>query len=144
MIRTTQGGIRMATVVLVHGAWHGSWCWARARRSGPSANADGESWRVAPIPAAAFNVNLADRAWVDAQCTSQPLATFQQKVTVHNALPPEKVTHVLATGYEQTPFRPFHELAKRKGWQTLTIDCGHEVMLDRPGDLVAMLEAAAR
>ena len=23
----------MATFVLVHGAWHGSWCWARARRA---------------------------------------------------------------------------------------------------------------
>src|SRR4030095_12699694 len=23
----------MATFVLVHGAWHGSWCWARVRRA---------------------------------------------------------------------------------------------------------------
>jgi pimeloyl-ACP methyl ester carboxylesterase len=233
----------MATFVLVHGAWHGSWCWQRVRRSlqraghevftptltgvadrshlispqvtlethiadvvnlirwedltevvlcghsyggcvitgvadrvaerlrsvlyldafvledGQSlhdvvpaplrdaqvhgANDAGDGWRVPPIPAAAFNVNPADRAWVDAQCTPQSLATFQQKLTVRNTLPPEKVTHVLATGYGQTPFRPFHELAKRKGWRTLTIDCGHDVMLDRPGELVAMLEAAA-
>jgi pimeloyl-ACP methyl ester carboxylesterase len=233
----------MATFVLVHGAWHGSWCWQRVRRSlqraghevftptltgvadrshlispqvtlethiadvvnlirwedltdvvlcGHSyggcvitgvadrvaerlrsilyldafvledgqglhdvvpaplrdaqvqgANAAGDGWRVSPIPAAAFNVNPADRAWVDAQCTPQSLATFQQKLTVRNTLPPEKVMHVLATGYGQTPFRPFHELAKRKGWRTLTIDCGHDVMLDRPGELVAMLEAAA-
>lgn len=38
----------------------------------------GEGWKVPPIPGAVFNVNAADLAWVDSQCTMQPLATFQQ------------------------------------------------------------------
>jgi pimeloyl-ACP methyl ester carboxylesterase len=109
------------------------------------ANASGDGWRVPPIPAAYFNVNEADRAWVDAQCTPQSLACFQQRLTLRGRMPPEKVTHVLATGYGQSPFAPFHELAKNKGWRTSTIDCGHDVMLDRPDELVGMLlEAAAR
>ena len=109
------------------------------------ANESGDGWRVPPIPAAYFNVNEADRAWVDAQCTPQSLACFQQRLTLRGRMPPEKVTHVLATGYGQSPFAPFHELAKKKGWRTATIDCGHDVMLDRPDDLVQMLlEAAAR
>lgn len=29
----------------------------------------GDGWQVPPIPAEVFNVNEADRAWVDAQCT---------------------------------------------------------------------------
>ena len=91
-----------------------------------------------------FNVNEADRAWVDAQCPPQSLATFQQKLTLRNALPAAKVTHVLATGYEHSPFPPFHELAKRRGWNTVTIDCGHDVMLDRPVELVTILRDAAR
>ena len=57
---------------------------------------------------------------------------------------PQKCTHILATGYEHSPFPPFHEIAKRRGWKTLAIDCGHDVMLDRPAELVAMLRDAAR
>src|ERR1700674_5710688 len=29
---TSQGVLRMTDYVLIHGAWHGSWCWARVRR----------------------------------------------------------------------------------------------------------------
>jgi pimeloyl-ACP methyl ester carboxylesterase len=109
------------------------------------ANGSGDGWRVPPIPAASFNVNEVDRAWVDAQCTPQSLACFEQRLTLRGRMPPERVTHVLATGYGQSPFAPFHELAKKKGWRTATIDCGHDVMLDRPDDLVQVLvDAAAR
>lgn len=99
----------------------------------------GDGWQVPPIPAAFFNVNEADRAWVDAQCTPQSLATFQQTLTLHNTLPPDKVTHVLATDYENSPFPPFHDLAKRKGWSTTTVHSGHDVPLDRPEDVVQIL-----
>jgi pimeloyl-ACP methyl ester carboxylesterase len=233
----------MATFVLVHGAWHGSWCWKRVRRdlqkeghdvytptltgvgershlTSPQVTLDthvadvvnlirfeeltdvvlcghsyggcvitgvadrvperlralvyldafiledgqslhdvvprevaaaqvrgalqsGDGWRVPPISAEFFRVNPADRAWVDQQCTPQSLATFQQRLRVDNAFPASKVTHILATGYEHSPFPPFHEIAKRKGWKTLTVDCGHDVMLDKPAELVAMLREAA-
>lgn len=235
----------MATFVLVHGAWHGSWCWQRVRKTlqgeghevhtptltgvgershlvSPQVNLDthisdvvnlilwedltdivlcghsyggcvitgvadrvaarlrslvyldafiledgqglhdvlppevsagqvqtaeeqGHGWQVPPITAEFFNVNIADREWVDRQCTPQPLATFQQRLRLRSApLPPAKVTHVLATGYDQSPFPPFHEIAKRQGWKTLTVDCGHDVMLDRPDELAAILRDAAR
>jgi pimeloyl-ACP methyl ester carboxylesterase len=107
------------------------------------ASATGDGWRVAPITAEFFRVNLEDRAWVDRQCTPQPLATFQQRLRVDRQFPEAKSTHILATGYEHSPFPPFHELAKRKGWRTRTIDCGHDVMLDKPAELVAMLHDAA-
>jgi pimeloyl-ACP methyl ester carboxylesterase len=108
------------------------------------AKATGNGWQVPAIPAEFFQVNTADRAWVDRQCTPQPLATFQQPVRLRNHIPATNCTHLLATGYEHSPFPPFHELAKRKGWKTLTIDCGHDVMLDKPAELVAMLRDAAR
>jgi pimeloyl-ACP methyl ester carboxylesterase len=104
----------------------------------------GDSWRAPPITAEFFAVNMADRAWVDRQCTCQSLATFQQRARIDREFPAVKCTHILATGYEHSPFPPFHELAKRKGWKTSTIDCGHDVMLDRPAELVAMLRDAAR
>jgi hypothetical protein len=46
----------------------------------------GDGWKVPPIPAEVFNVNLADRAWVDRQCTMQPLATFQQPLALSAGL----------------------------------------------------------
>jgi pimeloyl-ACP methyl ester carboxylesterase len=205
----------MATFVLVHGAWHGSWCWTRVRKalqaqghdvftptltsvgershllsrdvnldthiadvenlmrwedlsgvvlcghsyggcviSGvadrvperiqalvyldafiledgeslldtlPAAQRDlqmdlaqrfGDGWKVPPIPAKVFNVNAADREWVDRQCTMQPLATFQQAIKLSqgpNA--PKSTTFILATGFSDSPFPPFYEKAKAR------------------------------
>jgi pimeloyl-ACP methyl ester carboxylesterase len=104
----------------------------------------GNGWSVPPIPAEVFNVNAADRAWVDAQCTQQPLGTFQQRLRLKGTFPATKVTYVLATGYDDSPFPPFHALAKKKGWSTVSLACGHDVMLDRPDDLVGILRGASK
>jgi pimeloyl-ACP methyl ester carboxylesterase len=110
-----------------------------------AAEKSGNGWLVPPIPAAAFNVNAADRAWVDSQCTPQSINAFRHRIALRNPPPPAGiVTHVLATGYEHSPFPPFHALAKRRGWKTRTIDCGHDVMLDQPAELVELLLEAAR
>ena len=109
-----------------------------------AAKASGNGWQTQPISAEFFQVNMADRAWVDAQCTPQSLATFQQRLALRNTFPSHKVTHVLATGYEHSPFPPFHAIAKAKGWKTLSVSCGHDVMLDRPDELVTILLDAAR
>jgi pimeloyl-ACP methyl ester carboxylesterase len=104
----------------------------------------GEGWKVPPIPAEVFNVNAADRAWVDRQCTMQSLATFQQPVLrTGKPLPVNKATYVLATGWEGSPLPQFHASAKAAGWRTLTVDCGHDVMLDRPDELVRILLGAS-
>jgi len=104
-----------------------------------SAKESGDGWQVPPITAEFFNVNAADRAWVNAQCTPQPLATFQQRLALRHEIPAEKATHVLATGYDHSPFPPFHALAKAKGWKTVTVSCGHDAMLDRPDDVARIL-----
>jgi hypothetical protein len=100
---------------------------------------------VPPIPAEVFNVNAADRAWVDAQCTDQPLASFQQKLRLNQGAPAVGAIHyIYATDWEATPFTGFYERAKARGWSTSEIACGHDVMLDRPEELtVALLQAAA-
>ena len=108
------------------------------------ARESGDGWRVPPISGEFFQVNVEDRAWMEAQCTPQPLATFQQRLRVDRTFPAAKCTHILATGYEHSPFPPFHEIAKARGWKTLAIDCGHDVMLDKPAELAAMLRGAAR
>jgi pimeloyl-ACP methyl ester carboxylesterase len=225
----------MSTYVLVHGAWHGSWCWKRVRKALQSAGhevftptltgvgershlnspginlsthiadvanlirweelsdvilcghsyggcvisgaADGVSdriralvyldafvledgealidllppeqvqgmrqhgWKVNPIPAEAFNVNPADCAWVNRQCTPQALACFEERIELTGGIGRIKdVTHVLATGYVAgSPFPACHERAKEKGWKTRTMPSGHDVMLDLPDELTAVL-----
>ena len=104
----------------------------------------GEGWKVPPIPAAVFNVNVADREWVDRQCTMQPIGTMQQPLSLTGGIQKIKnVTFILATGYTAgSPFPPFYEKAKAKGWKTRTVPCGHDVMLDLPEELTALLVEA--
>src|SRR4029077_2730593 len=53
---------------------------------------------IPPVPASLLNVNEADRAWVDALCTQQPLGTFVQPLRLKMALSPTVPrTYVLAT-----------------------------------------------
>ena len=100
----------------------------------------GDGWKVPPIPAEVFNVNANDRDWVNRQCTVQPMATFQQKLHLRNGTDAVKrVTFILATGFNDSPFRPFYEQAKTKGRKTVTIECGHDVMLDCPNELTKIL-----
>lgn len=233
----------MSTYVLVHGAWHGSWCWKRVRQSlqarghqvftptltgiaershllSPHVNLDthiadvvnliqweelshvvlcghsyggcvvtgvadripdsvdalvyldafvpengqslydilppemrdgqlqgaqqiGDGWKVPPIPAEVFNVNRGDLDWVNRQCTMQPLATFQQPLRLTGGIARIKnITFILASGWSPSPFPPFYERAKAKGWKTLSMSCGHDVMLDLPEELTQELLAA--
>lgn len=101
----------------------------------------GEGWMAPPIPAAVFGVNAVDAAWVDAQCTPHPLACFEERIKLTGGRDRiADVTHVLATGFlEGSPFPASHERAKAKGWKTRTVSCGHDVMLDLPEELTAIL-----
>jgi pimeloyl-ACP methyl ester carboxylesterase len=101
----------------------------------------GEGWKVPPIPAEVFNVNATDREWVNRQCTMQPLDTFEQRIRLSGgARKIANVTFVLANGFvEGSPFPPFYEKAKARGWKTITVPCGHDVMLDRPDELTRIL-----
>ena len=102
----------------------------------------GDGWKVPPIPAQVFAVNAADAAWVDRQCTMQPIATFQQPLLLNNKTEPKTPTlFILASGWNDSPFNAFYERARVKGWKTLEIACGHDVMLDKPAELTRALLA---
>jgi len=104
----------------------------------------GDGWKVPPIPAEAFNVNPTDREWVDRQCTMQPLATFQQPIRLNGRFStPQNTTFILATGFADSPFQPFYEQARTRGWTTMTLSCGHDVMLDQPQELTEILAGIA-
>jgi hypothetical protein len=56
----------------------------------------------------------------------------------------QNVTYILATDWEHSPFPQFYEKAKVKGWKTLTMLCGHDVMLDKPEELSEVLLTVAQ
>ena len=114
---------------------------SRARQFRDGANKLGDGWKVPPIPASAFNVNAADREWVDRQCTMQPIGTLEQPLVLTGGLQKiNDVTFILATGFtDDSPFRPFYEKAKARGWNTRTVSSGHDVMLDLPEELTTLL-----
>jgi pimeloyl-ACP methyl ester carboxylesterase len=111
-----------------------------------AAKIHGDGWKVPPITAAQFSVNARDAAWMDRQCTMQSLATFDQPLRLSGGIDAVKnVTFMLATGYGGSPFAQFYERAKAKGWKTLSMACGHDVMLDMPVELTkALVDAAPR
>ena len=75
------------------------------------------------------------------RCTPQPLATHQQPLDLTSAIDRiENVTCYSRDGYSPSLFPPFYE--KAKGWKTIKITCGHDVMLEMPEELAAALAAA--
>lgn len=101
----------------------------------------GDGWKLPPPPDAALDVNEQDRAWFAAQVTAHPLATLQQKLRVtHASRQVRDIRYILAGKSLLTHLnRPYADLARSLGWRTITIDCGHQVMLDKPDELVAEL-----
>lgn len=97
-----------------------------------------------PRSAAAFKVNENDRAWVDAQCTPQPIGCVLQKLTLAGAR--ERIAHrayICASGYLSEPFDRGLAKARAQGWRTYEVPCGHDVMLDQPEGLAAILSEVA-
>jgi hypothetical protein len=66
---------------------------------------------------------------------------MQQRLRLREGLGRIKnITFVLATGWNGvSPFPPFYEKAKAKGWKTRALSCGHDVMLDLPEELTEVL-----
>jgi pimeloyl-ACP methyl ester carboxylesterase len=101
-----------------------------------------DGWKSAPISAEAFGVNPRDRARVDRKRTLQSVACFQQPVRLTGGLAGVRnVSYLYASGWagRQSPFHGFYEKAKARGWKTTEVDCGHDVMLDRPDAVTELL-----
>jgi pimeloyl-ACP methyl ester carboxylesterase len=94
---------------------------------------------TAPIPAAVFPVNEADRAWVDSKMTPQSTACFTEKLKVTGAY--QKIarkTYIRAKsfpGFAGT----LEKFRSDASWKTYEVDCGHDVMIDEPDELTSIL-----
>jgi hypothetical protein len=96
-------------------------------------------------PVAVFHVNDKDAAWVQSKLTAHPTKCFTQKLKVTGAYQSiAKKLYVRAPLFAQKGFD--QALARCRAdstWQTTTVTCGHDVMIDQPVELTAMLEKFA-
>ena len=98
---------------------------------------------VPPRPAAAFGVNEADRAWVDALCVPQPIGTFTSPIRLTGARGARK-TYIRAKSYANPAFdRAFAAVQSDRSWRSYEVPCGHDVMVDMPDRLSELLLQAA-
>jgi pimeloyl-ACP methyl ester carboxylesterase len=100
---------------------------------------------VRPISATDLRVNANDRAWVDAKMTPHPVRCFTEKLQTSGAYQaiPRKV-YIRAPAFELLAFdRALGRCRASHEWTTVTMTCGHDVMVDQPAKLTAMLERLA-
>jgi pimeloyl-ACP methyl ester carboxylesterase len=103
--------------------------------------ATGEGWKMSPIPARMLGVRDPQNvAWIDAQCTPQAIATFEERIQLTgNFERIQDITYMVPT--ERHPnLLVSHERAKAKSWEIRSIDnSGHEFMIDHPRELAEFL-----
>ena len=104
----------------------------------------GDGWRIPPFSAARFGDAPENHEWVDRQSVPQPLATLEDKIHLSGAIDSiAKRTFILATKYQPSAF---HGIAERlrhdPRWRVMELDCGHDIMVDKPRELVDVLVGA--
>jgi pimeloyl-ACP methyl ester carboxylesterase len=94
--------------------------------------------------AAFMEVNEKDRAWVASKLTEQPPGTATEKLRVSGAFLRVPRKSFIGVMKGEQPF--FKAVADRyatdSAWQVHQVDCGHDVMIDKPDELTAILEGA--
>jgi pimeloyl-ACP methyl ester carboxylesterase len=105
----------------------------------------GNGYTVPPIPAAAFNVNVNDRAWVDSLCTPHPLGTLTERITLTGKHARIAVkSYVFAANNPVTLFAEHARAMRREAsCKSYELPCGHDVMIDLPLETAAIIEEAA-
>ena len=99
---------------------------------------------VPPPPASFLEVNEKDSAWVSSKLTPQPAGTFTEKLRVSGAfLKVPRKPFIGVTKGEQPFFKAVADrYATDPAWQVHQVDCGHDVMIDKPDELTTILEGA--
>ena len=86
-------------------------------------------------------MNLQDQAWVDRQCVDHPLRTLEQPISLGEKWKQvPRYVYIYATGWSPGVGLPFFERAQQEtDWQAISMDCGHDVMIDMPRELTQTL-----
>jgi len=93
-----------------------------------------------PPAAEFFQVNAKDVDWVNRMCTPHPVATFVEKLrhTGKESLV-TRHTYVLCQQYPSVNHPTYAKVKDMPSWKTVSLDCGHDLMVDDPQTLTALL-----
>jgi hypothetical protein len=105
------------------------------------AAATGDGWKVDPLPPPLLGLVTADDiASVMPRLTPQPLWTMQEPVRIAPGAEEVPRTYVeCMIGAESKPFGFFAARARARGWHSVSLDTGHEVMITDPEVLARLL-----
>lgn len=105
----------------------------------------GGGWRIPPTLAEAFKVNEADRAWVDGKCTDLPIGCFSEKLHLSGAV--DRIAdrvYIRAGTFPNPTFDTALAAARADSrFRAHVIECGHDIMVDAPEELTAILLESA-
>jgi len=96
---------------------------------------------MTPTLPAAYFVNGKDAAWVASKLTPHPTKCFTEALHVTDAYQkiPTKC-YIRAPAFKQPSFDAAYARCRAdRAWKTFEMSGGHDVMLDQPGELVAIL-----
>jgi hypothetical protein len=98
-----------------------------------------------PLTTEMLHVSPANREWVNRRCVPQALATFEMPVLLSgNIENVKRRTYILADGWDPSPFRYFaRKFTGAPGWDVIKLASGHDVMVDWPNELAAILAKIA-
>jgi hypothetical protein len=99
---------------------------------------------AAPLSAELFAINLEDRPWADSKMTPQPTACFTEKLEVTGAYQTiARKMYIRARGFPVPAFASaLEKVRKDASWQSFEIECGHDIMIDKPDELSDLLMRA--
>ena len=118
----------------------------RAQAMRHDATEHGDGWRLSPPPASAYDIARAeDRAWVDSLLTPQPLAICTEPLPpARPARLPGGPCFVWGARYRRATFQGSYERARDDpDWSAHILPCGHDLMVDMPEELAAILVSEA-
>lgn len=116
----------------------------RERRLAIAAS-EGQGWRL-PVPdPAELWPGLSDEqaTWLRQCMTDQPLKAFTDPQPESAQWAQCRHLFVYASDRQPQPYRRSIDLFEAKGWQTVGLVGGHELMVTRPKEVAAMLDALA-
>lgn len=118
---------------------------------------DGQSWSMlrnasaSPLPvptvpappAANFKVNANDVAWVNSKLTPHPTKCYTEPLRVSDAYQSIRAkVYVRAPVFPQAAFDAAYARCRAdRGWKTFEMTSGHDIMIDQPAELAALLES---
>jgi pimeloyl-ACP methyl ester carboxylesterase len=102
---------------------------------------DERKMTIPPIPAAVFNVNEKDRAWVDRLCTPQPILTFTEKIALTGKRDSIALkTYIKAVSFQTATFeKGLRIINDDASWAKYEVPCGHDAMIDMPDRIAELL-----